>query len=281
MKEIICPVDFSRTSQTALNYAAAIAKQLNAQLTLLHVYELPVLYGDAPFLAVQQLGSEIEEAASGNLNKEADALLASSPGLVIEKILICGIPSSEIIKLADKRKADLIVMGTKGLSAVERLFIGSTTERVFHHVSVPVLCIPDNTVFSGIKKIVFATDLQDDNLDAAMLLTSFAKSFNSELQFIYIDTERVSVTSHDDKMHELSDKIRSHFNYPKMSGFVVDDIDVSTGLQTFIQKYPADVLAMFTHQRSFPRSLTSPSVTSKTLHHLNIPLLVLTEKESG
>jgi nucleotide-binding universal stress UspA family protein len=275
MKEIICPVDFSETSRSALKYAAAVAQQLNAQLTVLHVYELPVLYGDAPFLAVQQLGSEIEEAATRNVEREADQMLSAFPGIVIEKVLICGVPAAEILKFAGERKADLLVMGTKGLSAVERLFIGSTTERVFHHAAIPVLCIPGNTLYNGIRKIVFATDMKEDNLDAALSITSFARSFDAELQFIYIDTDPAS--SHEEKMQQLTEKIRNHINYPKMSGFVADDPEVSTGLQSFLQRYPADVLAMFTHQRSFPRSLTSSGVTSRTLHHLNVPLLVLTQ----
>src|SRR5688572_20999520 len=133
MKEIICPVDFSETSDAALRYASALAGHFAAQLTLVHIYELPVLYGDAPFLAVQQLGTEIEDAAGKNLENALDSVKNRYPSLVVEKILICGIPSSEILKLADTRKADLLVMGTKGLSAMERLFIGSTTERVFHH----------------------------------------------------------------------------------------------------------------------------------------------------
>ena len=275
MKEIICPVDFSSTSKSALNYAAGMANQLNAQLTIVHIYELPVIYGDAPFLAVQQMSTEIEEAAASNLNKVVDVVLSTHPGLVVEKVLICGIPASEIEKIAEKRKADLMVMGTKGLSAMERLLIGSTTERVFHHVSLPVLCIPEGAVYNGLQKMVFATDLKSDNLDAAMQVADFARNFHSELQFIYIDTEHS--TSHQEKMNELTEKIRSHVKYPKMSGFIADDFNVSTGLQVFLQKYPADVLVMYTHQRSFPRSLTTPSVTSKTLHHLNMPLLVFTQ----
>jgi nucleotide-binding universal stress UspA family protein len=48
---------------------------------------------------------------------------------------------------------------------------------------------------------------------------------------------------------------------------------ISKGLQIYITEHPADVLAMYTHHRSFPRSLTT-SVTNQTLHHLEIPLLV-------
>lgn len=273
MKEIICPVDFSATSQTALKYAADLAQHFSAQLTVLHIYEFPVLYGDAPFLAVQQLGTEIEEAAGKNLETAVAQIANSHPSLIIEKILESGIPSSEIIKLAEERKPDFVVMGTKGLSALERLFIGSTTERVFHHATVPVLCIPENAVYKSIERIVFATDLKEDNLRAAAAVTSFVKSFNAELQFIYIDTDMEE--EHSVKTKEMTEKIRSHINYPKMSGFVAEGFNVTTGIHEFLQHHPADVLIMFTHHRNFPRSLTTPSVTSSTLHHLSTPLLVM------
>jgi nucleotide-binding universal stress UspA family protein len=276
MKEIICPVDFSATSKSALHYAAGLAVHLRAQLTIVHIYELPVIYGDAPFLAVQQMGAEIEEAAGKNLQRETEAVIAAYPGIVAEKVLECGIPASEIIRVAEKRNAGLIVMGTKGLSAVERLLIGSTTERVFHHSGIPVLCIPDGHKFSAVHKIVFATDLKTDNLHAAEEISEIASYFNAELQFIYIDTRHHE--SHEEKMQELTEKIRSHVKYPKMSGFVADDMEVSAGIQSFLERYPADILVMYNHQRSFPRSLTSSSITSKTLHHLHIPLLVLREQ---
>ncbi len=279
MKEIICPVDFSSTSKAALNYAAALANHFSAQLTIIHVYELPVLYGDAPFLAVQQLGADMEESARKNLNLEAERIKTTFAQIVIEKILVCGIPSIEILKIADRRKADILVMGTKGLNALERLFIGSTSERVFHHASMPVLCIPEHATYKGIHKIVFATDLKEDNLEAAMAITPFAKSFGAELEFVYIDTEHT--VSHEELSAELTEKIRTHIKYPCLAGFVTDDFNVTAGLHTFLQKYPADVLVMFTHQRNFPRSLTSPSVTSRTMHHLGTPMLVLTQSKKG
>ncbi|MEP7264164.1 MAG: universal stress protein [Bacteroidota bacterium] len=273
MKEIICPVDFSATSQTALKYAAELAQHFSAQLTVIHIYEFPVLYGDAPFLAVQQLGSEIEESAGKNLESSVERIAKSHPSLIIEKILESGIPSSEIIRIAEERKPDLLVMGTKGLSAIERLFIGSTTERVFHHAGVPVLCIPENAVYKAIQKMVFATDLKEDNLKAAAAITYFARSFNAELHFIYIDTDMQE--GHEVKTSEMTEKIRNHINYPKMSGFVAENFNVTSGLHEFLQYHPADILIMFTHHRNFPRSLTTPSVTSITLHHLNTPLLVM------
>jgi nucleotide-binding universal stress UspA family protein len=271
MKTILCPVDFSDTSKYALDYAADLAIHLNSSIVLLHVYELPVLYGDAPFLAMQQLNDELKVAAENNLEMTEKNLRKRFEKMDLHTRLQNGIPSAEIQKCAGEVNADLIVMGTKGMTAMERLLIGSTAERVFHHSSIPVLCIPHNVQYQMIRQIIFATDLEEDNLTAAGDLITFADKLNASVKFLYVDTGKDNHPSTADLLNKISQQIQ----YDKLTVDVAKDDSVSKGLQHYVTDHPADVLAMYTHQRSFPRSLVAQSVTNQTLHHLDVPLLVL------
>jgi nucleotide-binding universal stress UspA family protein len=236
-----------------------------------------VLYGDAPFLAMQQLGDEIRSNAGNSMSSAIADLNRQMPGIAVTPLIVQGVPATEILKAAGHTNAELIVMGTKGLTAMERLLIGSTSERVFHHAACPVLCVPPDTTYQGIHRIAFATDLQEDNLHAASGITDFARKFGAEMQFIYIDTEKGE--TRELSTVEITEKIRMHVNYPKMAGYIMDNTDVARGIQGFLSKYQSDILVMFTHHRSFPRSLINPSITSRTLHDLHIPLLVLPQQQ--
>ncbi len=73
----------------------------------------------------------------------------------------------------------------------------------------------------------------------------------------------------------MAEKIKTHFSYPKTSGYVCTDPDVMNGITLFIHKKKADMVAMVTHHRSFPRMLWDKSLTTKFSYHAEIPLLVI------
>ena len=153
---ILCPVDFSEPSRSALCYAAAVADHFGAMLTVLAV--------DDPFLAEAA-------AASGTMPALADVTLSElkrfcgdtltdyqSGPKKVEFGVCVGKPGTEILRAADELPADLIVMSSHGRSGIPKLFFGSTTERVLRETSAPVLVTPDvrpaATSLSGISRHV-------------------------------------------------------------------------------------------------------------------------------
>lgn len=138
---LLCPVDFSEPSRSALCYAAAIADHFGARLTVLSV--------DDPLLA---------EAAtsSGQPRSLAEATLQELKRFCRETLLDCqsgpkrvefkvrtGKPATEILREAIELHAELIVMSSHGRSGLRKMFFGATTERVLRETSVPVLITPD------------------------------------------------------------------------------------------------------------------------------------------
>jgi len=139
-KTILVPVDFSDTSERALDYAVDLAKQLGASVVVMHAYELPV-YGfpDGAFVATVEMATRIMNGAQAGLQAEVDKHKAS--GVEMKTVLRQGIPVDEVHSVADEVKADLIVVGTHGRRGLARALLGSIAENVIRTSTRPVLSI--------------------------------------------------------------------------------------------------------------------------------------------
>lgn len=139
-RKILSPVDFSETSLHALDYASALAKQLGAELHLLHTYQLPVYaLPDGALMASPEYVNEL----SAKLQRELDKLVEArqEEGLSLHGHLSEGVPHAEICRQAKELGADLVVMGTHGRSGLGHLLLGSVTEKVVRSSEVPVLTV--------------------------------------------------------------------------------------------------------------------------------------------
>jgi nucleotide-binding universal stress UspA family protein len=137
--DILCPVDFSAPSRTALRYAANLVES-NGQVI--------VLYVDDPLLstaAAVAYGAEaIHQKTEEELKKfVADALAKMGKARTRVKLQVAvGKPTDEILNAARRFRARLIVMGTSGASGAARIVLGSTTDAVLRKTEVPVLAVP-------------------------------------------------------------------------------------------------------------------------------------------
>lgn len=139
-KTILVPVDFSDTSEHALDYAVELAKSLGAKVVVLHAYELPV-YGfpDGAFVATVEMATRIMNGAQAAL--AACVEKRKSAGVEMKTELRQGDPIEEIHAVADAVSADLICVGTHGRRGIARALLGSVTEQVIRTAKKPVLAI--------------------------------------------------------------------------------------------------------------------------------------------
>ena len=141
LRTVLCPTDFSDVSARAETYAAALARHYDASLHLLHVDPpMPVMapYGEIPVDA--RLFEEQREVAEAELVKAGER--ARAGGLTVETTMKGGHPAREILALADRAQADMLVIGTHGRGGVEHLLLGSVAEKIMRKAACPVLVVP-------------------------------------------------------------------------------------------------------------------------------------------
>jgi nucleotide-binding universal stress UspA family protein len=136
-KNILVPTDFSEPAEEATLLAVSFAEKFDAKLTLLHVYELPPVYGYGEMLAwpAEDYEREAQKWLDGALSK----LKERYPR--VEAILDTGRASERILAVAKDRNVDLIVIGTHGRRGLSHVVFGSVAEKVVRSSPVPVLTV--------------------------------------------------------------------------------------------------------------------------------------------
>lgn len=141
-RKILVPIDFSPCSKQAYSVALTLGRQFGADLLIFHV----INSRDLELLA--EVGSLKGDAVEKALHKRArlklGTFLSNHPSDVkMHRIVVEGIPFSEIVKISRKEKVDLIVMGRSGgTGELEKIFFGSTAEKVVRIAPCAVLSIP-------------------------------------------------------------------------------------------------------------------------------------------
>ena len=140
VQRILVPLDFSRHADFVLEWAAHLAKEHSSRLLLLHAYHLPVEFQqlEGAYLP-QDFWASVKAEAEQNLQRYAEPLRAQ--GLAVDVIVREDYPATVIEQEAVDQRADLIVIGTRGLSGLKHLLLGSIAERVVQKAPCPVLTV--------------------------------------------------------------------------------------------------------------------------------------------
>ena len=140
-EKILTAIDFSESSDFAFEYALTLARQFQAELTVMHVINEPVdLRGFyVPHISFEQLEKEIEEGAEKMMEKFCQTKMGEFTRYTTA--VVSGIPYEEVLRKAEETGASLIVLGTHGRTGIDHLIFGSTAERVVRSAACPVLTI--------------------------------------------------------------------------------------------------------------------------------------------
>lgn len=136
-KRIIVAVDGSEHSYRALDYAKALAEQFESTIWLIHAFP-----HTSDLLGYDEYEALIarRESAGQDIIDEARRRLGQTSVDVSEELLE-GPEAEAILNVAEARQADLIIMGTRGLSSLQGLLLGSVSHKIIHHASCPVMTI--------------------------------------------------------------------------------------------------------------------------------------------
>lgn len=143
IRSILVPTDFSDASTKALAYAAALAEQFEAKITLLYVNEPIAMPDFANSFPLAMENDTLISTFKENLERLVKKNLAD-PELVEKTIVRQGRAFHEITEAARTLKVDLIVISTHGYSGMAHAILGSVTERVVRHAPCPVLVVREH-----------------------------------------------------------------------------------------------------------------------------------------
>lgn len=142
VKKILTPIDFSDYADRALAWALSLADRYQAEVTLLYVEpDLTKMWG-AHLLGGKEPAKELTQFwAENEMRLQHKATDLQQQGKRVTALIRHGYPFDEICKAADEHGIDLIVMGTRGITGLSHVTMGSVAERVVRHAPCPVLTV--------------------------------------------------------------------------------------------------------------------------------------------
>ncbi|MES2575337.1 MAG: universal stress protein [Bacteroidota bacterium] len=276
MKKILFPTDFSDAANNAFIHALEFAKVVNAELLLLHTFELPV-YNDQFFPEnYASIYSSIELANIERFKDEIPKLKAIAAkrnlgDIVIKHRLMDGDLLYNLKAVVANDKIDFVIMGTNGTSDWSSYFLGSNTESVISGVEVPIFCVPVDSKYKKIKTIGFTTRYREKDKEELRKVLKIAKKTNAKVLSLYVKT------SHSDVLGTTITEWEKEFANENVEFLVLPSDEVKETILDFILYKDIDILAMITHKRSFFEGLFDASFTKKITKEVSIPILVMHE----
>jgi len=270
MVNILVPTDLSEVSKVAADYAVKMANRLEANLTLIHVVTIVV-----PVRSAYQRQLKNEEDNLVRRTQE-EMITAMKPvaqhvrfAAPVQYHVAIGSPFSEtLLREAKKLRTGLIVIGTLGASGLKKMVMGSNTTALIADSHIPVLAVPSEAEFKGLKDIVYACDMRKLKKELKQLIP-YATIFDSTIHIVHVVTNGQSVVEIEEKMERIIDQS----GYDKIVTIVLADASVDSAIADYIKVNRADLLVMFTHKPNFYERLFDKSVTRRMAFHSKVPLL--------
>lgn len=261
MHRIIIPVDFSETSLNAARFTAKmLAGNPDAVAVLYNNYETE---DDQDVVIGYQETLKKEFKKQGVINVEYENEMG---GDLIENIA----------RLAHTTRATMIVMGITGKSEVRQAMFGSNTLKLVDRNLLPVMIIPPDAEYKGIKNVAFASDFKDvEATTPSELITGALELFNPTLHIVNVNKEHyVSLT---DEIEKSKQSFKKMFNRFPTEFYFITRNDFYEALDNFIKDYNIDILLTIPKHQSNAVSLFKSSHTKRLAYHSRIPILAAHE----
>ena len=276
MKNILVPTDFSKPSISALETAVELAKRSGAKVTLLHVVEQVV--ADSYTISGEGHPDETEEKmfTSALIKKSRQQLtrLVMDPrykNVTLEGELKLGNPFHGIRSIISEQKPDLVVMGTVGNGSLERMIIGTNTERVVRTMDCPVLTVHKKPSRFDFKNIVYATNMSKDEEPFARIIKKAQEMFKSTVHLVRINTP--SDFQRDRSVKKYMRQYAKRLGLKNYTINVYSDLSPEEGIIYFADEVGADMICMATHGRTGFAHVLAGSVAEDVVTHSKRPVL--------
>lgn len=267
---ILIPTDFSESSNVAIDYAVQLAIKKNDNISLLHTYKLK--YNDIGLFL--DFDDSIKEIAKEEIDEKLASLKNQYPQLSTSQLkgqLIMGNLSDVIEDIHSD--FDLVVMGSKGKTGLEKVLIGSETARVIGSTSIPTLIIPASCKFENNDELFFAIDLKESlkRIELELIQNLSTEEKRIHLYHNYHDALEISV-------NEEKDLLKDFKNY--FPGTITTiDLDFSTdklnAIEDAIEEHQPKLVVVKAKHRKLLQSFFHKSISKELSYHTKQPLLVL------
>lgn len=182
---------------------------------------------------------------------------------------------SEVNQVAKEVNADLIVMGSHGVSGLKEFFMGSNTEKVIRFSEVPVFVVKKELKDTDFKDVVYATDFSEESIPAFKNMLKTLDVFNAKKHILYVNlpNENFKTSPEMDAIaHEFLIKAEGNTDRLINVNFVCER-SIEKGILNFSNAVGADLITTATHGRTGLSHIFSGSISEDLSNHAALPIM--------
>lgn len=285
MKTFIVPTDFSDTSKNAARFAARMAEQLiGVHIILYNVFDKieagidgSVMFNDHEGRKkIMELGLESIKIDLNNIapNVKVTCLAEEKESFIERKVVNAFIYSLE--KLVHKENADMIIMGITGATPMEQIFIGSNTLNMVNKSVCPVMIVPPQAEFTGVKNVAFTSDFKNvEKTTPTKALRAILDIFKPFIHVVNVDSEHYVEVTTEYKAERA--KLETILEGYETEYYFMRQFDFIDAINQFVTDYKIDMIFTVPRNHSFLGGLFKSSHTKKLAYHSHVPLVAVHE----
>jgi len=271
MKTFLVPIDFSSASENAAKYALDLTRDAaGVEIILYHVYS------SISF-------ATLTDRDEGSRKKVTDAELTTLGNtLNTSENQTIKIESEEgsfidnVSKYVLSNHVDMVIMGITGSSRISQVFMGTNTLNVIRHISTPVMIIPPDAKFTGIKNMLFVSDFKD---------VARTTPFTSLKNILDFSKPKLTILNVDSEHYiELTDefKIERETMEEKLKGYSPEfsflrSYDFLEGINEFANAKEIDAIITVPKKHGIVSQLFKTSHTKKLAYHSHLPTIAISQ----
>jgi nucleotide-binding universal stress UspA family protein len=275
-KRILVPVDFTEKSHRALEIACQMAKKLESEVYIMHVVKA------ALSVYLDELGNYKSKAPAGQkFLEEVLAINESKIRKLINKFDSSGIKMhsklkvdsnpNEIARLVAEEAFDLTVVGNYEHERFDEVFRRTHPEKIAALAKNPVLIVNNALADFKISKILVPTNLSDDYSSSTQQLIDFAKTFNAEVNFVYINTQANFMTTL--QVEKMTTEFKALNGLDKQNVSIFNAKSLKRGILYAADYHESDMIGLFSHHRGNIKNLLVGNITEYLITKSDIPVL--------
>ena len=269
MKNFLVPIDFSETSINAAKYAIGLTKDIpETHVTLYHVYN------KSSFATLSSKDIESRQTISEEALQEVIIKINTGNSNHISVFAEEGSFLENITDYVMGNHIDLVIMGIKGSSRINQMFMGTNTLNVTRHISCPVMIVPSEANYSGFKHGVFISDYKDvARTTPFATLQNVMDTFKPELDILNVDSEHYVELTDEFKLERVAmeDKLGKYGpNFSFLRAY-----DVLEGVNSYVETKQIDMIISVPRKHNYLSQLFKTSHTKKLAYHGTVPILAI------
>ncbi len=255
---ILVGIDFTKSSENALNYAVLLAERSGYAITLFHVFDTPVVHANSGAYFIEY--ASLKQNFTARLEQYKKTTEEKHPLLSIHVFTTFNSFKSEVEDLVKKKKVQFVVLGLETKSKISKFIYGTTGVDIAAKIDCPVIIVPEKYKNQKLEHMVLAIDNKHkQHAKELKLVKKFAELFSCSINYLHVRTE-----------HELIVEKSKNKDLPIET---INSKEFKSGISNYLKKHPKDLTVLISHKHNFLYHFFVESTTKEIAFQSKIPVM--------